>query len=173
MNGCRSERGLTLIETMIAVAIVGLLASTALPSYIKWIRKSQSAEATMNLRKLYDSSVIYFALMYGDEEGEEMLARFPDSCPRKPVEIPHGRSVLTDDWLEDPTWHALHFNISDPHRFAYQYNSAGIGNSAEFTAAAWADLDFDGEMSTFVRFATVHQMEVRGSGGLYQVDPLE
>lgn len=173
MNTFRSERGLTLIETMIAVAIIGLLMSTALPSYIKWIRRSQSAEATMNLRKLYDSSVVYFSLMYSDNEGSELEAQFPESTPRKPAQIPNGRSVLTDDWLADPTWHALHFNISDPHRFAYQYDSQGIGNSAEFTAAAWADLDFDGEVSTFVRFATVHQMEVRGSGGLYEVEPLE
>lgn len=169
----RKERGLTLIETMIAVAIVGLLVSTALPSYIRWIRRAQSAEATMNLRKLYDSSVIYFALMYSDLDGVQLVHRFPDSTPRKPLDIPDGRSVLTDDWDDYPTWHALHFKITDPHRFAYQYDSSGEGNDASFTASAWADLDFDGEVSTFVRFATVEQMEVRGSGGLYEVDPLE
>lgn len=167
------QRGLTLIEVMIVVAIIGLLVATALPSYIKWVRRTHSAEATMNLRKLYDSSVVYFAATYSDSAGAMLQNRFPETTGMKPNPVPNGRSTTTDDWLDDPTWHALHFNISDPHRFAYQYDSGGAENTATFTASAFADLDFDGQTSTFVRFGTVHQMEVRGSGGLYSVNELE
>lgn len=39
------QRGFTLIELMIAVAVVAILAAIALPSYNEYIRKSRRAEA--------------------------------------------------------------------------------------------------------------------------------
>lgn len=40
-----TARGFTLIELMIAVAIVAILASVALPSYADYVRRSRTAEA--------------------------------------------------------------------------------------------------------------------------------
>jgi type IV pilus assembly protein PilE len=41
----RQARGFSLIELMIVVAIIGILASVALPSYRDYIRRGQTAEA--------------------------------------------------------------------------------------------------------------------------------
>ena len=55
--GKKNTRGFTLIEMMIVVAIMGLLAAIAIPAFTKYIRRSKTSEAVMNLRKLFDGSV--------------------------------------------------------------------------------------------------------------------
>ncbi len=98
----KSQRGLTLIELMIVVAIMGILSSVAVPSYMRWVRRVRTTEATMNLRKIFDASVIYFALMYAEDDGNRALARFPPSTPLTPSVIPPGRPVTTAGEFNTP-----------------------------------------------------------------------
>lgn len=48
----RSARGFTLIELMIAVAVVGILAAIAYPSYTDYVRKARRATAESALMDL-------------------------------------------------------------------------------------------------------------------------
>ena len=57
---CSRERGVTLIELMIAVAIVGILASIAYPSYAKYVLRSHRTAAKTALHDLASRQERFF-----------------------------------------------------------------------------------------------------------------
>jgi len=55
-----SQSGFTLIEMMITVAIIGILAAIALPSYENYVKRGKAAEATSTLAGLKVQMEQYF-----------------------------------------------------------------------------------------------------------------
>ena len=55
LNRRRQDRGFTIVELMIAVALIGIIASLAIPNYLKFTARSQRAEMqeTVSKMKLY------------------------------------------------------------------------------------------------------------------------
>lgn len=54
------QKGFTLIELMIVVAIIGILAAIAIPNFMQYQAKSKQSEAKTNLGGIYTSEVAYF-----------------------------------------------------------------------------------------------------------------
>lgn len=55
-----SKRGFTLIELMVVVAIIGVLASIALPNFMKFQARAKQSEPNANLRAAYTAEKAYF-----------------------------------------------------------------------------------------------------------------
>ncbi len=55
------EKGFTLIELMIVVAIIGILASIAIPNFLAYSAKAKQSEAKTNLGGIFTSQIAYRA----------------------------------------------------------------------------------------------------------------
>jgi prepilin-type N-terminal cleavage/methylation domain-containing protein len=55
----KSEKGFTLVELMIVVAIIGILAAIAIPAFIKYIKRSKASEANGIVKKMQDGAKSY------------------------------------------------------------------------------------------------------------------
>ena len=55
----RREQGFTLIELMVVVAIIGVLAAIAIPSYQQLTAKSRQSEARTNLSSIFDLEIAF------------------------------------------------------------------------------------------------------------------
>jgi type IV pilus assembly protein PilA len=171
-------KGFTLIELMIVVAIIGILAAVAIPAFMKYIRRSKTVEATMNVRKLFDSSVSYYEGEHADSTGGIIAKMFPGAVGPAPAGTCCGQTG--DKCKPDPTifaaagWAALNFSVDDPFYYQYTYTSGGTDTGATFDATANGDLDCDKLLSTFSRHGSVMaDRSVTGGSGLFSANDIE
>jgi prepilin-type N-terminal cleavage/methylation domain-containing protein len=54
------ERGFTLIELMIVVAIIAILAAIAIPNFLSFVSKTRRSEVKSNLSAIYEAEISYF-----------------------------------------------------------------------------------------------------------------
>ena len=176
----KDTSGFTLIELMVVVAIIGVLAAVAVPSFMRYIAKAKTAEARGQLEKIYTSARAYYLdpIYATPQDMNPLPPQFPNSEPITPAVTccaTGGRCIPDKALWDTPTWDALHFAMVDPHYFRYRFESTGSGNDATFIAYAHADLDCDGELSTFSTYgiATSAFTDTSGAGSIAREKELE
>ncbi len=121
MSHLRSNRGFTLIELMIVVAIVGILAAIAIPNFYGMQKRAKTTEAKSNLGQLWTLQEAYHA------ENETYAG--PSS------QLAAGTYDGTTGWAE------LGFYPKGTTRYMYEIVSA---SNTAFVARASGDIDGDG-----------------------------
>lgn len=151
----KKQKGFTLIELMIVVAIIGILAAVAIPAFMEYMRKGKKSEASVQLNRLAKASKAYYVEQSGYPPVDE--PSIPgDSCAVATrtisgVEVP-AKMWHTTEFVPAGSTSAftvLEFQLEENFRFSYDYTfTAGPPNS--YVANATADLDCDGGGSTTV-----------------------
>jgi len=151
MNHGKCHRGFTLVELMIVVAIVGILAAIAIPTFMNYRMKAQSAEVRSNLGAIRSTEIAYFAEWSAYITGQDWTPLH--GAPRN-IKIP---------WDFNTRFSVLGFEPEGNVFFEYRLEPIGVPASNDFTTRARADLDNDGSWSLFYLTSQAPQINHEGA----------
>jgi type IV pilus assembly protein PilA len=150
----RSRHGFTLMELMIVVAIMGILAAIAVPTFIMLMNRSKTGEAAMNLNNMFKYAAAYYGQERAGRTGSVSTNCIVGDGGPDPSPPQRFKQKMRGD---DPNFMVLGFTVADEVYFSYAMAAnpadgrCGViaGEMSVYTFMAKGDLDGDGIYSTF------------------------
>lgn len=133
------NKGFSLIELVIAVAVIAILASLAIPKFLDFACRSKMSEATSNLSRIKTAQ-------YSFRASDDIFMECGPSPPD-----PAGSDGRPYPWVETPNgsgemgFETIGFEPDGVVRYQYEVPTATL---MRFVATAESDLDNDGVQCT-------------------------
>jgi type IV pilus assembly protein PilA len=153
----QAQKGFTLIELMIVVALIGILAAVAIPAFMTYMKKGKSSETSENMNAIFVGVKTYFETPHSPPGAVNVLTGLiPDPAGITPATdccAQGGKcSPEATQWqvgtANGDAWAAINFSIEKAHYYQYEYavttpTTPTDPNAGEFTVRATGDLDCD------------------------------
>lgn len=141
MHRTRGKAGFTLIELMIVVALIGVLAAIAIPSFLQYQARSRRSEAYANIGGMVRAQKALFAER---DAYHDSAAPWPDFTLRPSGVLDATKQAW--DAASETAFEALGWHPEGGVFYSYEANTSTNcgGCTSCFTATAYGDVDGDG-----------------------------
>mgnify|MGYP006151636385 CR=1 FL=1 len=140
----KSNKGFTLIELMIVVAIIGILAAIAIPNFLRYQLKSKSSEGKVNIAAISTAQESFRA-----EFGSYIVASASPAGVMGASQRPYANAAGADLGFDQLGW-----SPEGEGRVFFQYEANASGSAYTITARANIDGDTTSQVWGYVKPVT-------------------